>query len=201
MPTLGQLAPVRGLTLSRRNALSVARPCDQPEWHIARSRTCPTIGRDQPIPGADVRMWGRGLLVVRMACVALVAAALAGCGDHKMYQLVIDNTGPVDVVVVATGLAQDRAADELINGPAFVVDASSRAITPTIAADIGPDGRWEMAVVVLSTGCEEIGSLVLDGGPSLIQIDAAGSIASESVRGSDADLDHPTVTPIRSPCR
>jgi len=139
--------------------------------------------------------------VVRVACAALAALVLAGCGGHKMYQLVIDNTGPVDVLVVATGLAQDRAADEPINGPAFVVGASSRAITPTIAADIGADGRWEMVVSILSTGCEEIGPVVLDGGPSRIQIDAAGSITSESARGSDADLEHPSVTPIRSPCR
>jgi hypothetical protein len=148
-----------------------------------------------PVRALDARV------VVHLACVTLVAAALAGCGDHKMYQLVIDNAGPVDVLVVATGLAQDRAADELINGPVFAVGASSHAITPTIAADIGPDGRWEMAVSVLSTGCEEIGSVVLDGGPSLIQIDAAGSVTSEGAPGSDADLDHPTVAPIRSPCR
>lgn len=82
-----------------------------------------------------------------------------------------------------------------------MVGASSRAVTPTIAADLGADGRWEMAVSHLSTGCEEIGSVVLDGGPSLIQIDAVGSITSESARGGEADLDHPTVTPTRSPCR
>jgi hypothetical protein len=137
----------------------------------------------------------------RLAGVALAALAVAGCGDDPVYQLVIDNSGPGDLVVVATGMAQDPAADKLIRGPAFVVGASSRAITPRITADTGADGRWEMAVLVLSTGCEEIGSVVLDGGPSLIRIDAAGSIKSESARDSDADLDHPTVTPIRSPCR
>jgi hypothetical protein len=139
--------------------------------------------------------------LVRLVAALLVVLVAAGCGDGLGYQLVIDNGGPADIVVVASGAAQDQAADEMINDPAFMVKAGARAITPWVRADIGADGRWEMGVTVLSGDCTAMGSVDLAAGPSLLRVDGTGAITSESARDAGAYLGKRTVDPIDSPCR
>ena len=138
--------------------------------------------------------------MARLACVALLAAILAGCGDHKLYQLIIDNAGSAGVVVVATGVAQDKTTTELVYDPAFRVGPSSRAVTPTIAAGLSDEGRWEMVITVLSADCRPMDSVVLDSGASLITIDAAGLVTSTVPEGGDDFVEPSAIRPEDSPC-
>ena len=140
--------------------------------------------------------------VVGSVLVALVLTlASAGCGDNPTYQLRIESAAG-DVIVIASGTAQDPGSDSLIREPAFIVKAGANALTPRINADIGSDGRWLAAVVVvLAEDCSELGSMDLGLGPSTLRIDGDNQITVEPVTDAEVDLDRPSVAPVHSPCR